>query len=470
MTNRLKVNLLVVLVLQFMIFSSAYAYKKIKCFVLKPPEVTLETVKQIAIMDFATEGASEKEQKRVDSAEKLAYQVLSEILKKPEKPNEINYGRNFTNYLIGELIQKDRGIHRIATGFLGFGEGREGKTFQEGTFTNIYEIIERTQLEKIIEEQALGQSGLMDENQVIAMGKLLNAQALVVGDVSYFHQDKDYTTTREKKKDGKKIQVKVNCKKREVKVGVRLKVISAETGAILASTEADESTSRSQCEDSYGSLPTVNELVDEQLKKLSEKLANYIAPEYIKQDYELEKIKNNQFKDNAEKAAKLAEDLKIDEAYVIYKTIYDQDAYNPEVMYNLGILHEVVGNFQKSKEFYTSAIELKDEGKYKDGLKRVEKNVAFAEALARLGMEIHEHEFTVTEAQQVKALAKKVKTKGKRDERIDVYSQPDAGSQVVTQIPGDLTFTVLNTEGDWFLLQLLGGKQGYVHKDKVEQQ
>ena len=449
MKSGIRIAGLSLIILMVLNLPSAFAYKKVKLFILTPPEKVLEGVTRVAVLDFESLGSSERRQNdKVDSAEKLAYQVLSEVLKKKEPTSdEIDYGKNFTNYLIGKLLETDRGVRDISTGFLGLGKGREGKSLQEGTFTNVFEIVERNQMEQILREQTLGQTGLVDENQVISLGNMLGVQALIVGDVNYYHKLEDYEQEREKKKDGKKIKVKVKCQRREVKISVRAKIISTETGQILGSTEQDETLKESKCEDSYGSLPTMNEMIDNGLKNLCGKIANYFAPHYVMESYELEKIKDDKFKKNAEDAANLAEDLKIDDAYVIYKSIFDQDQYNPEVLYNLGIMHEVVGNFSKAEEFYTMASQLKDEGKYRDALKRIEKSVSFAENLAKIGIEIQEHQFTISAADKARALAKKAKTKGKRDQRHPVYAEPNNSSSVVTQVPGDSEFHGTRTTG-----------------------
>lgn len=450
--------------------SNAFAYKKVKTFILTPPEKILEGINRIAILDFEGLGSSERKQSdKVDSAEKLAYQVLSEVLKKKEPTSdEIDYGKNFTNYLIGQLLETDRGMKDIATGFLGLGKAREGKTLQQGTFTNIFEIVERNQMEQILREQELAQTGLVDENQVISIGKMLGVQAMIVGDVNYYHKLEDYQQEREQKKDGKKVKVKVKCQRREVKISIRARIISAETGQILGSSEQEEKLNESKCEDSFGSLPTMNEMIDKGLKNLSVKIANYFAPHFVLESPELEKVKNEQFKQKGEKAAELAEDLKIDEAYVIYKSIYDVDQYNPEVLYNLGIMNEVVGNYTQAEEFYTMASQMKEDGKYKDAMKRTEKSVAFAENLAKIGIEIQEHTFSVSQEDQARALAKKAKTKGKREQRYPVFTEPNNTSSVVTQVPGDLSFTILGQQGDWLQIELLGGKTGFIHKTNVE--
>jgi len=47
-----------------------------------------------------------------------------------------------------------------------------------------YRLIERTQLQKVLEEQALGQSGALDAETAVVVGKIMNIDAIVVGSIS----------------------------------------------------------------------------------------------------------------------------------------------------------------------------------------------------------------------------------------------------------------------------------------------
>jgi curli biogenesis system outer membrane secretion channel CsgG len=47
-----------------------------------------------------------------------------------------------------------------------------------------YRIIERKQLEKVLEEQALGQSGALDSETAVVVGKLMSLDAIVIGSIS----------------------------------------------------------------------------------------------------------------------------------------------------------------------------------------------------------------------------------------------------------------------------------------------
>lgn len=461
-----KKNLFLVIILNLALFSSVYAYKKVKCFVLKPPEKVLVGVKRIAVLDFKAEGSKEAE-KKIGSTEKLIYQIFSDIKDYKAPADKLDYGRRFSDLLISELLKTERGITDIKTGFLGLGSGKNGQSLQKGTFTNIYEVLERTQLLQIIEEKKLSASGMVADDQMIELDGMFGVQAIVMGDVNYTHKDTDYKVSRQKKKGDKKIKYKVNCKKREVKVRVSARIVNAETGQIIGSTGASKAINKSKCEDSWGTLPPVDEMINDGLKQLVPKIANYFAPYYKLQTNELEKIKTKKIKMQAEKAAKLAEELKIDEAYFIYNSIYEKDPYNPKAIYNLGLMHEVVGNFENAREYYEMALQLMQNKKYKKAFNRTEKSVQFTEALAQMGIEIHKHEFVLSADKKIEITATKVAIKGKREQRFNIYSSPDQTSDVVVKVPGGVNFPILKREGDWFLIKLLGGKQGYVHKDMV---
>ena len=66
-----------------------------------------------------------------------------------------------------------------------------------------------------------------------------------------------------------------------------------------------------------------------------------------------------------------------------------------------------------------------------------------------------------------RATADVVEIRGGAEDRIPIRAQPDDTSEVLASVPGGVTFQVVRAEGDWFRIKLLGGKEGYVQKDKV---
>lgn len=432
MTGLLSRRFLLIVLLILLNVSLVFPYKKIKVFVIETPDQVLPGVKQIAVLDFEGEN---------------------------------NLGRNFADYMISQLLASDRGITDVSTGFLR--SRREGSTLQEGAFTNVFNVIERSRMMEVVEEQKLGAMGLLDASQAAQLGQILGVQAMVMGNISYTYKDNRFQEKRTYRGKDKKTYTKlVDCLERTVTVTVRARVISAESGQIVGVKEASRSNSDKKCEADIGNVTPLEQMADDLTRIVSTEVVDYLAPRFVLEEFEFEKLKADNFKDVGDDAAEMAENLDVDGAYAIYKTIYDEDPYNPKVMYNLGILEEVVGNFDAAKGYYEMAAQLKsDEKKYKKALDRLDKKLVYLDQLSQLGVELAGHEWS---QKKVDLSEQKVEIKGGNDERFPIYQQPQEGSTVVAQVPGGLLFKVLAVEGDWYLIELLGGKSGYVHKDRAK--
>src|SRR3989449_6077168 len=149
----------------------AVVYKKMRVFVLIPPDQILPGVKKLGVLDFAGQGAD---------------------------------GRSFADVLTSRLFEKQRGIQDIRTTSL-FGarkHSQEGKTLQQGAFTDVFTLIERSRLAQVLQEQRLAQSGGVGEAQAAQVGKILGVDAIVVGTVSFTvtdqpsREERTYTENR----------------------------------------------------------------------------------------------------------------------------------------------------------------------------------------------------------------------------------------------------------------------------------
>src|SRR5437667_5413275 len=413
------------------------AYKKTRVFVLVPPEQILPGVKKLAVLDFAGQGAD---------------------------------GRSFADLLTSKLFEKQRGIEVIRTTSL-FGarsHTQEGTTLQQGAFTDVFVLIERSRLAQVLQEQRLGRSGVVDEAQAAQVGKILGVDAIVVGTLSFTVTDQAVREDRTYTQNRRQYTRSVGCVKREGLMNVHARVVNPASGQVLASVDRPLPVTAKHCDDEEGALPTQEAVAEESSHDLAEAIANYLAPHFELREFELEKIRNKQFQDLGERAAELAEALRVDEAYAIYKSIHDQDAYSPEVLVDLGILNEVVGNWRQAKEFYDQAFQLKKSDDHKRGLDRMTRSLSFRDALAQLGVVIQEHTFAAASEDVARATANVVEIRGGGEDRIPIRALPDDHSEVVASVPGGVTFQVVREEGNCFLIKLLNGKEGYVQKDKVK--
>jgi hypothetical protein len=49
-----------------------------------------------------------------------------------------------------------------------------------------------------------------------------------------------------------------------------------------------------------------------------------------------------------------------------------------------------------------------------------------------------------------------------------VYSGPNDEQAEVARVPGGIVLSITGQEGDWYRVELPGGKEGYIHKDRVK--
>lgn len=112
----------------------------------------------------------------------------------PRNPNKIasleDQLQNLTDQIIGKMDQSGR--QKIA--IIEF-SNLDGQVTEFGKFlaeelitrlfmTNRFEVVERQMLNKVLAEQNLGTSGLIDDESAVSLGKILGVQAIVSGSIT----------------------------------------------------------------------------------------------------------------------------------------------------------------------------------------------------------------------------------------------------------------------------------------------
>jgi len=112
----------------------------------------------------------------------------------PKNPNKIagleDQLQNLTDQIIGKMDQSGR--QKIA--IIEF-SNLDGQITEFGKFlaeelitrlfmTNRFEVVERQMLNKVLAEQDLGTSGLIDDESAVSLGKILGVQAIVSGSIT----------------------------------------------------------------------------------------------------------------------------------------------------------------------------------------------------------------------------------------------------------------------------------------------
>ena len=90
-----------------------------------------------------------------------------------------------------------------------------------------YLVIERTEINQVIQEQQLGQTGMVTEQSAAKVGKLLGVELAVMGAVTEFGHSKEGT-------GGRISGIGIGVKKQSATVAVDVRFVNTTTGAILA--------------------------------------------------------------------------------------------------------------------------------------------------------------------------------------------------------------------------------------------
>ncbi len=151
-------------------------------------------IKKIAVLDFEDASATMQNQ-----AKNPLYVIMA-LKGQPLPQNEKGkIGRAVADMLITELVK-------------------------DGTF----KVVERSQLEKILSEQKLSVSGVIDPSEVAKLGKILGVSAVIAGSVTQFNTDTSTTGI-----------LGIGVKTTTAKVAVNARLIDTSTAEVLVAVQGN---------------------------------------------------------------------------------------------------------------------------------------------------------------------------------------------------------------------------------------
>jgi hypothetical protein len=265
-------------------------------------------------------------------------------------------------------------------------DGQHGRDFAyeiEGTLAGVtidarqyFTLIDRTTLDKILKEQQLGQTGLMDEAAAVKVGKLAGAKGIYTGVVTAVNsRDSHYTETRQEcarreikydKKgnasDGNCISWRnhtVSCTKRDAIFAFTPKLIEVETGRIIYSNNISETTSASACQDSGTPISTSFELIGKVKEAAKANFKRDIAPSYVILAIKLMDgkagIASNEVAQKLDLGLDYAKNNRLDRACELWGEGRILSPNSPSLTYNLAICAELRGDLEDALNLYKGA-------------------------------------------------------------------------------------------------------------------
>ena len=121
---------------------------------------------------------------------------------------------------------------RAGTGYNHLGEGVADMLVTALVKSAKFSVLERQELEKVLAEQRLGESGLVTAETAPKLGKLLGVELLVVGSISEFG-------TKESKVSGGLSFISGGIKTKTSRAVVDVRLINTVTGEIIAAEKAE---------------------------------------------------------------------------------------------------------------------------------------------------------------------------------------------------------------------------------------
>ncbi|MFT6323127.1 MAG: hypothetical protein ACJAWO_000674 [Halieaceae bacterium] len=408
---------------------------QLKCYSLKAPEKTIEGMHKLAIMNF-------------ENRKDVNWRYYS---------TSNDYGSQLVDYMTAKLLEEHRGVYA------------RGENYMDRYKTNVYTIVERGELDKIMAEQSLGASGAVSDGDAANVGKLLGLDVIISGGYTTDVKTSAKTSSNTNSKTGKTTYSHNATKATTVEV--TMKIISVETGQILSMTTKNKTvkkTARGTSQsDARGKLPSDQIAIGNVMKVISFDLVSHFTPTFVYQSLDVEKPKSKDYKADFKEARNKVKENDLSSAFAIVKGVYDSDPYDAAMAHNMGVLYEAVGNYDQSIQYHETAYQLDDSKDHKKALERAMDSKEALGELGKLGVEITPYKFD--ESAGAKLNTEMVTTSGKKKDRVAAYTEPNKGSDIAAKVPGDTSFEVLGREGSFVKVKLLGGKEGWISNTELDQ-
>ena len=247
-----------------------------------------------------------------------------------------------------------------------------------------FTMISRNDFDKIVEEQRLQNSGLVDVETVTEVGHLIGAQAIISGNVAKpTSQDSRFYEDRVRCKDLKCKELvfyNVRCTKRVVGLSAEVRVTDVTRGDIIFADTLSKNSTFKHCVDDSKALPSKEMAGQKLASSMAYEFTYKLTPHYRYFDVTLLEKPDLDYSSKQEELLKVALEYikqeRYDKAENLLKRLVDSTGSQSYVpFYNLGVLSEANGKYAEAKEYYSYAdnLMLKPVEEINDAVKRIDR-------------------------------------------------------------------------------------------------
>jgi hypothetical protein len=227
-----------------------------------------------------------------------------------------------------------------------------------------FTIVSRNDIDKILSEQKLQNSGLVNDNNIVKVGELIGAQAMISGNVSpvtkqdsYFYEERVRCGDS---KCSKLVTYPVRCMKRIVGLSAEIRVVDIAKGDIIYADTLSRNSTFKHCADDSRALPSKDMAAQALADDIADSFTYKLTPHYRRFNVALLEDPDLDYTDKQEELLKVSlkyiEQGRYDKAEKFLIELIDSTGSKSYVaFYDLGVIKEAQGKYAEAKEYYDDA-------------------------------------------------------------------------------------------------------------------
>lgn len=227
-----------------------------------------------------------------------------------------------------------------------------------------FTVVSRNSINQVLKEQKLQNSGLVETGDIVEVGNLIGAQALISGRVGNANlSDTRFYEKRAKcanKKCTELYYYKVSCTKRVISLSADIKMVDVRKGDIIYADSSSKSSKFSHCKDDSRVLPSKESVAQRLAVSIASDFTYKLTPYYTYFEVELLDDPDLDYDDTQEtlleSSLEYIEHNRLNKAENLLKRLVDSTSQQSYVaFYNLGLVKEAQGDYEKAKLYYEKA-------------------------------------------------------------------------------------------------------------------
>ncbi|HEY6839285.1 MAG TPA: CsgG/HfaB family protein [Geobacteraceae bacterium] len=249
-------------------------------------------------------------------------------------------------------------------------DGPDGANFAaefEGKLASIviddkqfFEVVNRSALDKVMDEMKLSQSGLVNPDTAAQVGKMIGAKGIYIGQITkakvhdskYVEDRSECAARNDKGKCTSWNKTKVDCIKRTADFNVTPKLVEVETARIIYADNYSRNMEAKRCADSNRALQSHDEMIHYLQKSTLDAIRNDIAPFYQQVQIQLmndkDGIPSEAAKDKLASGLEFAKNRRFDRACEIWTEAKALAPSAVSLLHNLAVCAEVGGRLDEA--------------------------------------------------------------------------------------------------------------------------